>query len=312
MTVDRDDLERRLHALAESQVPAPDAEFVVSLEQRLRAVTDVTGGAGRGPAGIRRPLAPGWWMKPALGAAAAVLAVLAILVPVTRDGGAPSRDLATTLASAVDTMVRLPDGRVVPGRPGLELADGTVVTTGDRGRAVVGSFRLGPNQTAIVVDGRLRVLTPTTLGPRVTVPSISLPPVGSSPSTTAPGSPPKESPASTTTVPPRPDQLDIVAFLRERSAFVGWSKYEGKDFYAYVIVRADDPASPGYPPKGSDSPSEIVAVIVERDETAFAEEYPDGVRRRYRVVAIDRKGRELTRSAAAEPRPYDEDATSAG
>jgi hypothetical protein len=94
--------------------------------------------------------------RPALvmGAAAAAL-TLVLVGALTGIVGGPSAEAGLQLASAVDTVVVLPDGSTVDGTRGLALPDGAVLRIGPNGRASAGDVDLGPGDEAVVEDGRL-------------------------------------------------------------------------------------------------------------------------------------------------------------
>jgi hypothetical protein len=106
-------------------------------------------------------------------AAAAAVVVLAVgsaaLLGAFSSGGRPLQ-----LGHAVNTTVVLPNGQRVPGRLGLNLPNGAIVSTGPTGRASAGSVDIGPGIQATVNNNRLQ-LTPTAptqpVTPPVNVPS---------------------------------------------------------------------------------------------------------------------------------------------
>lgn len=143
----RREVERLLEAAARDPVPPPDPGFVDALEDRLLTTRlDVDTRLHRVPRG-RLVVA---FATAALLASAGVGGALAGWFDA--ETAAPS----LALAAARGTVVELPGGRSVTGRPGLDLPDGSVVRTGPDGEAVAGGVRLGPEEEAVVARGRLR------------------------------------------------------------------------------------------------------------------------------------------------------------
>lgn len=189
-TPDGDELRRRLEAAGRRPVPGPDAAFASRLEDRLRAVASTAGAQAGSPlAGAPAHASPSaaapatvspsaggpaagspvggprdggrsrpWFRSPLALATASVLVVLLGVGAVVRTvvPEAP----ALRLVAAVDAVVTLPDGTSVAAEPGLELAEGMIVRTGQSGRVVVGTIELGPRSAAVVRDGRLEPFDP--------------------------------------------------------------------------------------------------------------------------------------------------------
>lgn len=295
-----DDVRRRLEDAGRAPAPAPDPRFADDLESRLRTQM-ATGGRTR-----RRRASVARLPVPAAFAVAAVVLVAALAAGLLVD----REPVALTLVSAVDTEVVQPDGEVMPGRPGLELRDGAVVRTGPTGRALVGEVDLGPGATALIVDGAVRRIgspagvdrTTTTVAPAVTLPpdtvAPTVPPLPTS-TTTAATAPPDR---TTTTAAPRQDAPAARLHLVVRAGADGrvglaWTAYEGPDFYAYLVVRAEG-SEPSYPPAEGDR---VVFVARDRDATRAFDRAASHDRPVYRVVAVDREGTERARSDAVSP-----------
>ena len=109
-------------------------------------------------------------LRPALvmGAAAAAL-TLVLVGALTGLVNGPAAEAQLQLASAVDTVVVLPDGSTVDGTRGLPLPDGAVVRIGPNGRASAGGVDLGPGDEAVVEDGRLRQVAAAEAAPAAPV-----------------------------------------------------------------------------------------------------------------------------------------------
>jgi hypothetical protein len=95
-----------------------------------------------------------------MGAAAAAL-TLVLVGLLTGLMGGQAAEAQLQLASVVDTVVVLPDGRTVDGTRGMTLPNGAIVRVGPHGRASAGGVDLGPGDEAVVEHGRL-VQTATT------------------------------------------------------------------------------------------------------------------------------------------------------
>jgi hypothetical protein len=94
--------------------------------------------------------------------------------------------------------------------------------------------------------------------------------------------------------------LKFEARYRDTTAKLQWSAYTGKDFAAYLVLRADGPAEPRYP---VDNATTVVARITDPWATSFMEMIVDPAGRVYRVVAVDAERRILASSPAAKPQP---------
>jgi hypothetical protein len=317
-------LDRRLREAGQTPVPAPDPAFATMLEDRLRA-----GALAPEPA-LRPTPRPGrrqWFPVAAVAAALALVLGAAVVV---QDGAGEGE---VRVASATDTVVVLPDGTVGPATPGLVIPDGSRLQTGSEGRIEAGDTVLGPKQEAKVRKGTVKS-SPTTAPPETpsepsnppgTAPTATtFPPVGpvTSPSTsptTAPTpttrppvivSPPTKpttrptdtKPTTTSTAGPTNTvaALKIDARYKGETVKLQWSAYTGKDFAAYLVLRADGPAEPHYP---LDEATTVVARITDPGATTFMETIADPAGRVYRVVAVDSERRLIASTPAAKPQP---------
>jgi len=312
-------LDRRLHEAGQATVPPPEPAFATRLENRLRAGVLAPEPVLR-PA--PRPARRAWFPAAAV---AAALTMLLGAVAVVRDGG----EDVVRVASATDTVVVLPDGTVGPATPGLELPDGSRLQTGSEGHVVAGDTELGPKQQAKVRNGTVKP-SPTTVPPRPSEPSIpeaaaptatTAPPVKTTPPSTRPTAttvatrttkPPVVTPTTTrstdtkptTTVTSGPTNtvaaLKLEARYRDTTAKLQWTAYTGKNFAAYLVLRADGPAEPRYP---VDEATTVVARITDPWATSFMETIADPAGRIYRVVAVDSERRLIASSPAVRPQP---------
>jgi hypothetical protein len=319
-----DELDRRLRAAGQAPVPSPDPAFATMLEERLRA-----GVLAPEPAVRPAPRANRRWY-PVVTMAAALAMVLGAVAVLRGDGG----ESTVRVASATDTVVVLPDGTVGPATPGLVIPEGSRLQTGSEGRVEAGDTVLGPKQEAKVRKGTVKP-SPTTVPPAspagpsnppataptattfppvdpVTPPSTSpttgppptnRPPVVVTPSTTKPTThPPDTKPTTTSTSGPTNTvaALKIDARYKGETVKVQWSAYTGKDFAAYLVLRADGPAEPRYP---VDEATTVVARITDPSTTSFMETIRDPAGRVYRVVAVNSERRVIAATPAAKPQP---------
>ncbi len=313
-------LDRRLREAGQPPVPPPDPAFATRLEERLRA-----GVLAPEPALRPAPRQPRRVWFPVAAVAAALTLVLGS-VAVLPDGG----EDVLRVASATDTVVVMPDGTVGPATPGLELPDGSRLQTGNEGHAVVGETELGPKQEAQVDNGTVKP-SPTTVPPKPSEPSnppttaptaTTLPPktrpttaTTATTPTTKPRvlvSPTTTKPTTSTTVATKPTTastygptnavaaLKLDARYRDTTAKLQWSAYTGKDFAAYLVLRADGATEPRYP---VDEATTVVARITNPWTVSFMETITDPAGHLYRVVAVDTERRIIASSPAARPQP---------
>ena len=110
-------------------------------------------------------------------------------------------------------------------------------------------------------------------------------------------------PATTTTM---SGPTNTMATLKLDARYKGdtsklqWSAYTGKNFAAYLVLRADGPAEPRYP---LDNATTVVARVTDPWATSFMETIVDPAGRTYRVVAVDADRRLIASSPAAKPQP---------
>ena len=171
------DVTERLAWLGERPVDGPSPEFVAGLERRLVG--------GRAPVS-NLVLLPARRRTMARVVAAAAAAVVLVVGSAALLGAFSSSRGSLQLGKAVNTTVVLPNGQRVPGRLGLNLPNGAVVSTGPNGRATAGSVDIGPGIQATVDNNRLRLspTAPPQLTPPVNLPSApTLPSLPSVPTT---------------------------------------------------------------------------------------------------------------------------------
>lgn len=329
-----DDMRRRLEETGRSAAPPPDPAFAQALEDRLRAVhatlraDDAAQAARRSGRGV--PMRA-WWRSPVPVAAAMALAVAVSLGVLLRPPA------GVELATAFDATVTLPDGSSVPAEAGQRLREGAVVLTGPRGRVVWEGLLLGPGEMAVVRDGRLervaqaRPLPPgdgaqPAPPPRPGVPSLpAFPQMDPRPAPSRPGGRPQAPPPPPAYREPEaadqpspgpgadsavvedhaePDADHAIGVAVKADfhasggrAMVVWTHFDHPEFAFFVVLRAPYPSAPSWPPADR-------AEVVARSDDPEHRQFADGdvpYRPVYRVVALDRQGRELARSAAVTP-----------
>lgn len=139
------DLEERLEQWGSAETPPPDGAFVNRLDAQLRDLAHAPAAGGE-----RRP----FW-QPALLTALAVLLVGAGVFAVSRDSG---QDVALVMGASSQTEIELPGGDRLAATEGLSLPEGTRISVGLEGSAVINNVVLDPGTEAIVEDGALQVL----------------------------------------------------------------------------------------------------------------------------------------------------------
>lgn len=139
------DLEQRLDHWGSADTPVPDGAFTNRLDAQLRdlAHTKVAGSE-------RRP----FW-QPALLTALAVLLVGAGAFAITRDAG---QEIALVMGATSQTEIELPDGQLLVATEGVSLPDGTRISVGLDGSAVVNDVVLDAGTEAVVENGALQIL----------------------------------------------------------------------------------------------------------------------------------------------------------
>ncbi len=307
----RGQAEQALGHAATAPVPPVDPSFADRLAARLTA-------QHQEHADRRPSVAP--WARPAVIGLASLLAVAAfvLLLP----GGGGPRDLRLT--AAVDTSVVLPDGTVLAASAGTALTEGTVIRVGPDGSATVDGQALPAGTIAVVVDGRVDVVSGTD-GPSggdegVDPDRVARPPATSAEQdardgdSTGDGAPPPTRPSptsptpsvlppvtapttdtpttrgddSTTTTAP-PERIDLqAARMDDRRVRLGWTPSRRADFHEYLVVLIQGDAS------------RIVAEVTDRSATSFVDGPPRGDVA-YRVLVVDRTDRVIGGSPLVSP-----------
>ncbi len=150
-------------------------------------------------------------------------------------------------------------------------------------------------------DTKPPVVTPTTRKPTTnTTKPATKPPACPAPTPSDTG--PTNTSPSTTAIRPAntPAALKLDARFKEQHVKLQWSRYDGKDFAAYLVLRSDGPVEPGYP---VDEGTTVVARITDPAAACFVETIADPAARVYRVVAVDSERRLIASSPAAKPQP---------
>lgn len=138
-------VERRLEAWGSEDRLVVDGAFANRLEARLRELAAEQHAS--------RPVRPLW--QPL---ALAAVSLLVVVVGVFALTGSSGDDDLLVMGVASDTQVVLPGGDVVVAREGLALSDGTRISVGPDGSAVVGDVVLGADTEAVIADGTVEIL----------------------------------------------------------------------------------------------------------------------------------------------------------
>jgi hypothetical protein len=265
------ELDQRLRAAGKTPVPPPDPAFAARLEERLRAGVLAPEPVLR-PARPARPTTRHW--SPVVAVAAALAAVLGG-VGVLRDSG-PSTVRVTSPAST-------PPPVESPEQPAATTTS-TVTTLAPQPPVTTSTTK--PAVTTSTTKPTTRATTkPTTESTTKTTTKPVTQPIEPKPTTTTSG----------------PAALRLESRYKDSTAKLQWSGYGGKDFAAYLVLRADGPAEPAYP---ADRATTVVATITSQWSVSFMETISDPPGRRYRVVAVDSERRLIATSPAVTPQPF--------
>lgn len=267
------ELDQRLRAAGKTPVPPPDPAFAARLEERLRAGVLAPEPMLR-PARPARPTARRW--SPAVAVAAALAAVVGG-VGVLRDSG-PSTVRVTSPASTP---------------PPVESPEQLATTTSTATTAPKPGVTTSTTKPAVTTS----TTKPTTQA--TTKPTTE----STTKTTTKPVTQPIQPKPTTTTSGPAagPATLRLESRYKDSTAKLQWSGYGGKDFAAYLVLRADGPAEPSYP---ADRATTVVATVTSQWSVSFMETISDPPGRRYRVVAVDSERRLIATSPAVTPQPF--------
>ena len=318
-----DEVRSRLSALGRAEVGEPSAGFVSLLEERLRAI-DVEepafAPAAAWPSARRRP--PRRVLVPTF---AALAVVFALGIGVLLDRRSPS--YALTLDDPTNVSVVLPDGRIVEGSDGFRLTDGSRVVVGSGGSVRIGEQRLGEGDTAVIDGRKLRLVTtvppptvttaaePSTTRAPVVVPAptstdaprrpdVTEPPATQPPVTEAPRVVETTRPVPTSTTTTRPPEQNLNLNLQltvgeGRSITLEWRSITGAAQYKIVRTASVD----GTPPEPSSTypPAEPTVTVGSTEQLQWAQTVEQPWHTvRYRVIALDRAGNVVSRSAFAQ------------
>jgi len=195
-----EDVVRRLEQWGTDDQPAADGAYANRLDTDLRDLHRAT-------ADRQRPI----W-QPAILAFAAGLIVFAGIFAFMRDS---SDDIEVVMGASTRTELVLPGGEIIAAEAGLALPDGTRISVGEDGSAVVADVVLEPGSEAIVTGGRLEILvderpSPPELDPSDTTqpeprPTTTTRPPADETTTTLPSTRPADTSTdrTTSTTPPR-------------------------------------------------------------------------------------------------------------
>lgn len=274
----RTELVRRLEAIGEVRAPEPTPRFVDELEQRLlHDLDDVEALPAAAPRVDRDPArawaGPRRTLTTMSGVAAALVLVVGIVLATVQDAttrvATPWSPTPTEPVPAADA----PDASGDTAEVEAGDRDDTYVRGGDARDESHGSAGASSGDTAggaeTAPDGR------ATAGPA--------PPPGGW----------------------RYNEPSEARFLLEAkptaaAAELTWERYDGDDFFAYVVLRARDD-DPEYPrDRGNGAKTQFVYRSESRQDTTWSDTDPRVAgETRYLVVVFDETGRELARSNVA-------------
>lgn len=101
-----------------------------------------------------------------------------------------------------------------------------------------------------------------------------------------------------------PDRFALRGSGTPARTFLDWDRYDGSDFAAYLVLRSLVPDQPQYP-TGSDQRTLMMLRIESRDTVTYDDTCKVGETCRYRIVVVDRAGRELATSGVYETQSAD-------
>ena len=313
-----DALEERLRVAHKTRDVGPVEQAEVAGAARVSPLGAAAGRPAQAPTSTRRRLVDGagrGWTVAGLAAVAVVVPLLALAL--AGDLVAPGSNVR--LSDAADAEFIVPGGPARPAHAGAALPEGTIIRTGTAGSVTVGGQTLGPDSAAIVVDGHLRPLPEGVAQPSAGGPSPAPKKSGERGSGsaalaqlsqgTAKGSragtsgapseaaPSVQGPARPTTPPSQPSgRPPSPAPIRLEAARAGpgtvglrWSRYAGPGFSGYAVLRVAGPAEPRYP-------QDAIRFTGDAGDTTYADRAAPRSQLRYRVMALDNRGRVVAAS----------------
>lgn len=295
------DLERRLEQWGSDEPSAVDGAFANRLDADLRQLA-----SDRLPSTRQRPI----W-QPIVLTLAAALVVLVGVVTFTGDQG---DQVALVMGPTTETEIEFPNGEIVTGEAGLALPDGTRITVGVDGSAVIADVVLDPGTEAIIQNGQLEILiddrpaqtqptstvTATTSSARPTTAPPSTRPTTSStrrPSSTTDSTTTGDSTTSTTardstTRPPTTDQVATTA--PEAAVVLDWSERPGRILLTWTYTGPETLAGWEVTVTSGDR-SRTLALLRDPTARSLTVELLDGTAT-YRVIAREAGGTGIAES----------------
>ncbi|HVM10554.1 MAG TPA: hypothetical protein VM345_18995 [Acidimicrobiales bacterium] len=273
------EVRRDLDAIASSVPPEPRAAFVSSLEERLAGLI---GAAGSGDVVPEIELAPAHAPRRAvLERAPLVLSITAIVLVVAASIVWPSKierdiDAIRTAASSHNPSTTISTADL-DGPPPADGGSDGATDSARPGRGVVPSG--GDRSTAVITSPA----APTAVVPQ--------PGDASAPAGVA-----AQRPSDTSSAPP--SSLTLEGSGTPARMFLSWSRYQGDDFAAYLVLRANAPDEPDHP--DTSGRTLMLLRIENRDMTSHADTPKVGTTPRYRVVVVRSDGSVAARSNVVE------------
>lgn len=273
-----------LAGIAAMPAPEPRPSFVRDLEARLGALIEASAAGDVIPEiELSPPPARATRSSRALTTASAAVCVLALAIGVSIAGIGvdPSREVATGVGSrrpvATDGAARR-SGAPIDVTAGLEDASGAASSS----RSVAPAARPSSRSSASAATG---VATDS---------STSVTSTSSAQPVAAPGAPAR-APATEE----QPASMELSASGTPARVFLSWDRYEGTDFAAYLVLRANGPDSPDHPDASGRT---LMLLRIENAEMTSHHDTPKvGTEPRYRVVVVRKDGTVAAKSPVVIP-----------
>lgn len=297
MSVRRGGPRQVLAGIAAMPAPEPRAGFVRDLELRLGALIE---SSARGDLVPEVELAPP--SSPVgtsarvrtLAAVAACAAALALAVSTASMGTVPSREVATGAGSQRELT---PDrdrharghSSEIDVTAGLDDVSGAASSLAADGSPT----RRSPSRssTSSTFDARDDISTDSSTSSVNGEPATSSTQPGGAPAASA-----KAAPAGTDD---RPATMELTASGTPARVFLSWQRYDGDDFAAYLVLRANGPDVPDHPDASGRT---LMLLRIENADMTTHQDTPKvGTEPRYRVVVVRKNGTVAAKSPVVMP-----------
>jgi hypothetical protein len=276
-----------LAGIAAIPAPEPRPSFVRDLEARLGALIEASAAGDVIPEiELSPPSGPARRSSRALTAASAAVCVLALAIGVSTAGIGvdPSREVATGVGSRQPTTTdgaARRAGAPIDVTAGLEDASGAASSP----RSVAPRARPSSRSSTSAAPGGAAVATDS---------STSVTSASSTQPVAAPAAP-----ARPPTAAEQPADMELTASGTPARVFLSWDRYEGADFAAYLVLRANGPDSPDHPDASGRT---LMLLRIENAEMTSHQDTPKvGTEPRYRVVVVRKDGTVAAKSPAVIP-----------